>query len=132
MGDQYNSGSAAEEMRKEAEREQQRQEEELTSALNELESKGINLNVDMAGWSHAQKVEYLKTIKKTCEEFNHKGIATEKIPDFIMQSLKRGTIVGTQGTRAIYEIIYNGQKLRVAIEIGKNGFIVSANMRSSV
>ncbi|MBC1368358.1 hypothetical protein HB790_08970 [Listeria welshimeri] len=29
--------------------------------------------------------------------------------------------------RPIYEVIYNGKKYRVAITVGKNGFIVGAN-----
>ncbi|WP_445448395.1 hypothetical protein [Enterococcus faecalis] len=52
------------------------------------------------------------------------------IPDYLINALDKGTIVGYQGRgtgRPIYEFIYQGEKKRVAITVGNNGFIVGAN-----
>ncbi|MBC1514616.1 T7SS effector LXG polymorphic toxin [Listeria immobilis] len=64
------------------------------------------------------------------EQFAKQGISKSELPDFLMTALEKGKIVGYQGKgkgRPIYEVIYNGKKRRVAITVGKNGFIVGAN-----
>ena len=63
---------------------------------------------------------------------NHiiKGITQEQIPDYVMNALENGKIVGYQGRgtgRPIYEFTYNGEIHKVAITVGNNGFIVGAN-----
>ena len=67
-------------------------------------------------------------------EFNGRGISDSEIPDYVLEALYQGNIVGTQGKRTpprtIYEFIYNGQTQRIAIQVGSNGYIVSANPRS--
>lgn len=59
-----------------------------------------------------------------------KGIPKEKIPDFIIHALNNGKAVGTQRTRTIYEVLYEGKLQRVAISVGNNGFNVGANPKS--
>ncbi len=63
-------------------------------------------------------------------DFLNKGITQEQIPDYIMNALENGKIIGYQGRgtgRPIYEFIYNGENHKVAITVGNNGFIVGAN-----
>ena len=47
-----------------------------------------------------------------------------------MHAIKDGKVVGTQRTRPIYEVMYEGKLQRVAISISNNGFIVGANPKS--
>jgi hypothetical protein len=50
-----------------------------------------------------------------------------------MEALSKGKVVGTQGRgniSPIYEVVFNGQKQRVAITVGNNGFIVGVNSKS--
>ena len=42
-------------------------------------------------------------------------------------SEQEGYVVDMQGTRPIYEVIYNGTIKRVAITVSENGFVVGAN-----
>ncbi|MEN2666676.1 T7SS effector LXG polymorphic toxin [Listeria aquatica] len=64
------------------------------------------------------------------EQFVKQGISKVELPDFLMSALEKGKVIGYQGRgkgRPIYEVIYNGEMRRVAITVGKNGFIVGAN-----
>lgn len=64
------------------------------------------------------------------EQFAKLGILKIELPDFLITALEKGNIVAYQGKgkgRPIYEVIYNGRNYRVAITVGKNGFIVGAN-----
>ena len=66
-------------------------------------------------------------------EFNGRGIANKDIPDYVLEAVYQGNVVGTQGKRnprTIYEFIYNGQKQRIAVQVGSNGYIVGANPKS--
>ena len=72
----------------------------------------------------------LEHIMQHADQFATKGISIEKIPDFIMHAIANGKVVGTQRTRTIYEVMYEGRLQRVAISIGDNGFIVGANPKS--
>ncbi len=66
-------------------------------------------------------------------DFAAMGVKSNDIPDLLMKALKKGEIVGYQGRgrgRPIYEVVFNGQKQRVAITVGNNGFIVGANPTS--
>lgn len=66
-------------------------------------------------------------------EFNGKGISNENIPNYVLEAVHQGHIVGTQGKRnprTIYEFTYNGQKQRIAVQVSDNGYIVGANARS--
>ncbi|MCR5323255.1 MAG: hypothetical protein K6E85_08315 [Lachnospiraceae bacterium] len=67
------------------------------------------------------------------KEFNGKGIANDDIPNYVLEAVHQGNIVGYQGKRnprAIYEFTYNGVGQRVAVQVGSNGFIVGANPKS--
>ncbi len=66
-------------------------------------------------------------------EFNGAGISNDDIPNYILEAVYQGNIVGTQGKRdprTIYEFVYNGETRRVAVQVGSNGYIVSANPKS--
>ena len=67
-------------------------------------------------------------------QFNKQGVSTEKIPNYVIEAVKQGNIVGTQGSganpRTVYEFIYEGTPRQVAVQIGSNGYIVSANPKS--
>lgn len=66
-------------------------------------------------------------------QFVQKGIMKEDIPDFILQALSEGKVIGYQGKgtgRPIYEITYKGKNQKVAITVGSNGYIVGANPTS--
>ncbi len=66
-------------------------------------------------------------------DFERQNISREEIPQYIMTAIKNGTVVDYQGRgkgRPIYEFIYEGQTRRVAISIGRNGYIVGANPKS--
>lgn len=89
------------------------------------------------------KIIWLETGTKTAglnhiieehgSQFNGKGISNDEIPNYIMEAIHQGNIVGYQGKknpRTIYEFIYEGKKQRVAITIGSNGFIVGANPKT--
>ena len=77
---------------------------------------------DAAGLNHI--------ITEHADDFLNKGITQEQIPDYVMNALKNGEIVGYQGRgtgRPIYEFTYNGEIHKVAITVGNNGFVVGAN-----
>lgn len=66
-------------------------------------------------------------------QFNGKGISSDDIPNYVLEAVYQGNIVGTQGKknpRTIYEFTYNGSKQRVAVQVSNNGYIVSANPKS--
>ena len=72
-------------------------------------------------------------IKEHGHEFNGKGISNEDIPDYVLEAVYQGNIVGTQGKRnprTVYEFVYNGVKQRIAVQVGSNGYIVGANPKS--
>ena len=78
--------------------------------------------IDTAGLNHI--------ITEHADDFLNKGITQEQIPDYVMNALENGKIVGYQGRgtgRPIYEFTYNGEIHKVAITVGNNGFIVGAN-----
>ncbi|MCD8200757.1 MAG: hypothetical protein LUD47_01615 [Clostridia bacterium] len=67
-------------------------------------------------------------------QFNQNGIRTQDISNFLATAIKTGTIVGQQGKKFpadIYSFKYNGSEYYVAITVGSNGYIVSANPASS-
>ena len=77
---------------------------------------------DTAGLNHI--------ITEHADDFLNKGITQEQIPDYVMNALENGKIVGYQGRgtgRPIYEFTYNGEIHKVAITVGNTGFIVGAN-----
>ena len=73
-------------------------------------------------------------IQEHGKEFNGRGISYDEIPDYLLEAVYQGNVVGTQGRggtpRTIYEFVYNGESQRVAVQVGSNGYIVSANLVS--
>ena len=75
----------------------------------------------------------LEHIMNHADDFAAKGIARGEIKDLVMTALEKGEIVGYQGKgtgRPIYEVVFKGEKQRVAITVGNNGFVVGANPQS--
>ncbi|MFO0843757.1 MAG: hypothetical protein U0797_15410 [Gemmataceae bacterium] len=60
-------------------------------------------------------------------DFARRGIPEERIPEAVLAAATRGTQVGIQGTRPIFEVDFDGQTRRIAVTVGANGFIVGAN-----
>ncbi|HEL1761153.1 TPA: type IV secretion protein Rhs [Streptococcus suis] len=76
------------------------------------------------------KAGYKHILVEHGEQFVKQGVSNEMLPDYLMDALTNGKVIGYQGRgtgRPIYEFIYNGQTRRVAITAGNNGFIVGAN-----
>ena len=72
-------------------------------------------------------------VNKHGHEFNGRGIANNDIPDYVLEAVYQGNVVGTQGKRnprTIYEFVYNGKTQRIAVQVGSNGYIVGANLKS--
>lgn len=66
-------------------------------------------------------------------EFDAMGITKEQLPNYILEAIYQSNITGTQGKRnprTVYDFIYEGLKHRIAIQVGSNGYIVSANSKS--
>lgn len=73
-------------------------------------------------------------IEKHEHEFYGRGISKDEIPNYILEAVRQGNIVGYQGKknpRPIYEFVYNGTTHRLAVQVSDNGYIVSANGVSS-
>jgi hypothetical protein len=73
----------------------------------------------------------LEHILKHTEDFVKVGIKEEDIGSVVFDAATNGKKVGMQGTRPIYEVMYNGVKQRIAVTVGSNGFIVGANPAGS-
>lgn len=63
-------------------------------------------------------------------QFASKGISSSDLPEYLIQAVSSGKIVGMQGSRPVYELSYNGIQQRVAITVSNNGYIVGANPKS--
>ena len=63
-------------------------------------------------------------------QFSQKGISNQEIPNYIMEAVSQGEIVGYQRSRTIYEFTYEGKTQRIAVQISENGYIVGANPKS--
>lgn len=62
-------------------------------------------------------------------DFANRGINKQEISDLIMLAISQGKVLGIQGqkNRKIYEVNYLGKIQYISIDIGNNGYIVSAN-----
>jgi hypothetical protein len=81
-----------------------------------------------------QKAGLNHIIQEHGTQFYGKGISNNEIPNYIMEAVHQGNIVGYQGKknpRTIYEFLYEGKKQKIAITIASNGFIVGANPKTS-
>ena len=82
----------------------------------------LETGTDYAGYNHIEQ--------RHLSEFQSQGISKEELPNYILEAVHQGNIVGYQGPKPIYEFVYEGQTRRVAIGISNNGFIVGANPKS--
>jgi len=72
-------------------------------------------------------------IERHLPQFVKKGISKEVLPNFILDVVAYGSIVGYQGKdRPIFAHVYNGKSYLIAVSIGDNGFIVGANPKSKL
>ncbi|MFJ8649887.1 polymorphic toxin-type HINT domain-containing protein [Streptomyces sp. NPDC093546] len=72
-------------------------------------------------------------LEEHADDFERAGVAKEDIPDLVMAAATKGKKVGYQGKgegRPVYEVEFKGQKRRVAVTVGNNGFVVGANPKS--
>ena len=116
------------------------------SLISEAQAQGLNISPDkVVGITKDPdgKIVWLETgqsgergsglahiIEEHGKQFNGKGISNSELPEYLLQAVSTGKIVGKQGTRPIYEFTYNGTRQRVAITVSENGYIVGANPRS--
>ena len=73
-------------------------------------------------------------LEQHSNEFISLGIPLEQVPDAIITAVTKGKILGYQGrkkTRVIYEVSFNDRIYYIAVTVGKNGYIVGANPRTS-
>jgi len=112
--------------------------------LDELAAKGISFSRDdvVAIWKDADgnivflengtdKAGLAHIVGRHGPEFAAKGISESDIPSFLKEALTNGTKVGYQGKglgRPVYEVLWQGKMLKVAITVGSNGYIVGANL----
>jgi RHS repeat-associated protein len=69
----------------------------------------------------------LKHILEHSDDFVKAGIAKSDIENVVFEAATSGKLVGSQGGRPIFQILYNGQTKNIAVTVGDNGYIVGAN-----
>lgn len=113
--------------------------------LEELARQGIKHTPEdvLAIWKNADgKIVFLEKgnanaglahiIGEHGAQFAEKGISEAQIPSLLQEALTNSERIGFQppGTgRPIYEVLFNGKLIKVAITVGGNGYIVGANVR---
>lgn len=111
--------------------------------VNELNAKGVKFSLDdliATGRDASGKVFFLEKgnakvglehiLQRPEDDFARIGVSREQVPSVVMDTVTKGKIVGHQGKdmgRPIYEVMVNGQKSRITVTTGSNGFIVGAN-----
>jgi len=71
-----------------------------------------------AGWQHIAAIS---------ESFENRGVASSELSKFLILAFEKGRVLSLQGTRGIYQLVWNGQVQYVSITVGDNGFIVEGN-----
>ena len=66
-------------------------------------------------------------ISRHGDDFANVGIPRHEIADAVFDAATNGRVVGMQNTRPIYEVMFKGKRILVAVTVGDNGFIVGAN-----
>ncbi|WP_330437878.1 WXG100 family type VII secretion target [Micromonospora sp. NBC_00821] len=113
---------------------------ERQELLDELSQAGIKHNPEQIvaiGRNRDGKIVFLETgndraglahiTSRHADDFAKVGVPEEKIPDLVFTAVTRGEVVGTQRTRPIYEVLFEGRTYKLAVSVGNNGFIVGAN-----
>ena len=84
----------------------------------------LEIGDERSGWQ--------QILKDHAEDFANRGITNGQIIDLMIKAITYGIIIGRQGrSRTIYEIEFNNVKQYISVEIGSNGYIVSANPTSA-
>ncbi len=74
------------------------------------------------------KAGFIHIVENHSIDFLNRGISSQQLPDFIMTAVIHGNFIGIQGkSRKIYEFVFNNSTHYLSVEIGSNGYIVSAN-----
>ena len=113
--------------------------------LDELAAKGVKFTRDdvVAVWKDGEgRIVFLEKgdakrglahiAGEHGDQFVQAGISEGDIPGFLQKALADGTRIGYQGKgtgRPIYEVLWHGRMMRVAITVSTNGYIVGANLR---
>lgn len=66
--------------------------------------------------------------KRRIEDFANVGVPKDRMLDLVFAALERGTVVGYSGIdRPVYEVVFEGERRRVAITVTDTGLIVGAH-----
>ncbi|WP_334024292.1 hypothetical protein [Nocardia terpenica] len=113
---------------------------EREALIQELDQTGIKFNPEkivQIGKDSDGKVIFLEQgndraglqhVLKHAGDFANKGVREDEIPEVVLRAVTEGERVGVSGRdRPIFEIMHNGQLVKIAVTVGSNGFIVGAN-----
>ncbi len=73
---------------------------------------------------------FVHVLEEHEQDFLNRGITKDELPEFLLNTIEKGKIVGYQGKgtgRPIFEYTYKGKTQQASITIGSNGYIVGAN-----
>lgn len=74
------------------------------------------------------KAGLLHILTEHADDFVKSGIKKDDIAKVVMDAVTTGKQVGTTGkSRPVYEVMYNGFKKNIAVDVSNNGFVVGAN-----
>ncbi|APU19330.1 hypothetical protein [Actinoalloteichus sp. GBA129-24] len=59
--------------------------------------------------------------------FSDQGVPVSRIPTLLREGIEHGQLVGYQRDREVYEIDIDGTRMRFAVLIGSNGYIITAH-----
>lgn len=80
----------------------------------------VEIGNERSGWQHIRK--------NHANDFFNKGISEDQILDAVMTAVVNGRILGIQGrSRSVYQVEFNGAIQYISVDVGSNGYIVSAN-----
>ena len=101
-------------------------------------------NIVSMARNHKGQVVFLETgnskaglqhiIEMHGNQFAQMGVSERQIPNVVMRAISEEKLMAYQGTgmgRPVYELTINRQRLRFAVTVGDNGFIVGTNPRGS-
>lgn len=66
-------------------------------------------------------------LERHAGDFAGHGFSSDEIPDIVIKAATEGRPAGFQRTRPVYEIETKGNRYRIAVTLGSNGFVVGAN-----
>ena len=80
----------------------------------------VEIGNERSGWQHIKK--------NHANDFVNRGISEDQILDAVMTAVVNGRILGIQGrSRSIYQVEFNSITQYISVDVGSNGYIVSAN-----